>query len=78
MADGTRYRPSRDGVVTVDPRHDAEMAGSGARQSWRAETSLEPIRTAFAGDGRACPTCGRTNWPWQGTCGRCGEVLDDR
>ena len=79
MADGTRYRPNRDGVVTVAPRHEAEMDRSPARTSWRAETQLGPLPLAASGgDGRDCPTCGRACWTWQMTCGRCGEVLDDR
>lgn len=77
MADGTRYRPSRDGVVVVAPRHDAEMARSPARRSWQAEASIEPIRTAVVvPDGRDCPTCGWSGWAWSTRCGRCGEVFD--
>jgi hypothetical protein len=77
MKDGTRYRPTRDGVVSVRPEHEAEMAHSGALHSNQVE--LAPVGMSFPGaEERVCPVCGWTAWRWSVRCGRCGEVLDDR
>jgi hypothetical protein len=76
MKDGTRYHPTRDGIVSVRPEHEAEMAGSGARRG--TEVELDPVGLALpGGESRSCPTCGWDGWVWSVRCGRCGEVLDD-
>ena len=76
MADGTKYRPSADGYVSVSHRHEAEMDRSPARRDWRAEAQVEPVRmVAPGGEGRMCPTCGRSWWPWSLTCGKCSSPL---
>ena len=74
---GRHVRADHRGRITVTDEQAAAMRGSSAAHRYDAMVELAPGRFAPSKDDPTCPTCGRTPWPWQTACGRCGTTLKE-
>jgi len=76
MPDGSSVQADRHGRVVVQDEAAASIRGSAAMRRYDAIVEIAPARySAGAVDGRECPSCGRSCWPWTTECGRCGSAL---
>jgi hypothetical protein len=74
MEDGTVYRARRGGVMTVDRSdHIAAMK----RDPRVAENIAVETFHAQVENGRHCPVCDFSAWPWQMECPRDGTPTEE-
>ena len=66
MKDGTVYPVGRDGHFVVTRADHLSEMDRGNKDAYGSATTF--------GGGVPC-LCGRSPWPWDGVCPKCGRIL---
>jgi hypothetical protein len=75
MRDGTRYRVSRNGIVSISPAHEAELKNSPILHDVAETGAIGPGIGHIETRGNECGACEFNAWPWTKVCPRCGHPL---